>query len=78
VGAPARAADTTRAGVRREAGSPAFRAGILRGDVILQVNQSGDHAPGGQPRPWARCPGGTAFLLVARGGQEQFVTVRKE
>ena len=62
-----------------EPGSPAFRAGILRGDVILQVNRKPVTTPQEAGRALGQVPsGGTAFLLVARGGQEQFFTVRKE
>jgi serine protease Do len=62
-----------------EQGSPAFRQGISRGDVILQVNRR----PVGTPQDASRllnqvASGSSAFLLVLRGGQEQFFTVRKE
>ncbi len=59
--------------------STAARAGISRGDVILQVNRR----PVGTPQEASRAldavpSGGTAFLLVMRNGQQTFVTVRKQ
>ncbi|MEZ5283380.1 MAG: PDZ domain-containing protein [Vicinamibacterales bacterium] len=61
-----------------EQGSPAFRAGILRGDVILQVNRQAVSTPAEAGRLLGQVPdGGTAFLLIFRQGQETFVTVRK-
>ncbi len=62
-----------------EPGSSAFRAGISRGDVILRVNRRPVRTPQEASRALAQVPSnGTAFLLVLRGGQETFVTVRKE
>ena len=62
-----------------EQGSPAFRAGIVRGDIITRVNRQPVRTPQEASRVLAAVPsGGTAFLLVLRGGQEQFFTVRKE
>jgi serine protease Do len=62
-----------------EQGSPAFRAGIVRGDIITRVNRQPVRTPQDASRVLAQVPsGGTAFLLVIRGGQEQFFTVRKE
>jgi len=62
-----------------EQGSPAFRAGITRGDILLQVNRQPVRSPQEAGRLLGQVPsGGTAFLLVLRGGQEVFVTVRKE
>jgi serine protease Do len=62
-----------------EQGSSAFRAGISRGDVILQVNRRSVRTPQEASRALAQVPAnGTAFLLISRGGQETFVTVRKE
>jgi serine protease Do len=62
-----------------EQGSPAFRAGLQRGDIITRINrrpvrtpQEASHALG------AVSSGSTAFVLVLRLGQEQFFTVRKE
>jgi serine protease Do len=62
-----------------EQGSPAFRAGIARGDIITRVNRQPVRTTQEASRALAQVPsGGTAFLLVLRGGQEQFFTVRKE
>ena len=62
-----------------ELGSPAQRAGISRGDVILQVNRRPVTSPREADRALEQVPsGGTAFLLILRNGQQNFVTVRKE
>ena len=62
-----------------EQGSPAFRAGLVRGDIITRVNRQQVRTPQDASRMLSQVPsGGTAFLLVLRGGQEQFFTVRKE
>ena len=66
-----------------EVGSAAQRAGIGRGDVILQVNRRPVTSPQEANRALAQVPsGGTAFLLVLRNGpggpQENFVTIRKQ
>jgi serine protease Do len=62
-----------------EQGSPASRAGIVRGDVILQVNRKPVASPPEASRALGAVPSGsTAFLLILRNGQQQFVTVRKE
>ena len=62
-----------------EQGSPAFRAGIARGDIITRVNRQPVRTPQDASRALGQvASGGTAFLLVVRGGQEQFFTVRKE
>ncbi len=63
-----------------EQGSPAFRAGIARGDVITRINRQPVRTPQEAARALGQvASGGTAFLLVVRaGGQEQFFTVRKE
>ena len=62
-----------------EVGSAAQRAGISRGDVILQVNRRPVTSPQEATRALAQVPsGGTAFLLVLRNGQENFVTIRRQ
>jgi serine protease Do len=62
-----------------EPGSPAFRSGIQRGDIITRVNRQPVRTPQEASRALGQVrPGATAFLLVLRGGQEQFFTVRKE
>ena len=62
-----------------EQGSRAFRQGIARGDILLQVNRAPVTSPQEASRALGQVPsGGTAFLLVMRGGQEQFFTVRKD
>ena len=62
-----------------EQGSPAFRQGLTRGDIITQVNRRPVRMPQDAGRALGQVPsGGTAFLLVIRAGQEQFFTVRKE
>ena len=62
-----------------EQGSPAFRAGLARGDVITRVNRQPVRTPQDAGKALGQVSsGGTAFLLVLRNGQEQFFTVRKE
>jgi serine protease Do len=62
-----------------EPGSNAQRAGIARGDVILEVNRRPVTTPQEASRMLNAVPsGGTAFLLVFRGGVESFVTIRKD
>ncbi|HXG87984.1 MAG TPA: Do family serine endopeptidase [Vicinamibacterales bacterium] len=62
-----------------EVGSSAQRAGVGRGDVILQVNRRAVTTPQEASRALGQVPsGGTAFLLVLRNGQQNFVTVRKD
>jgi serine protease Do len=62
-----------------EQGSSAFRASLVRGDIITRINRQPVRTPQEASRALAQVPsGGTAFLLVLRGGQEQFFTVRKE
>jgi serine protease Do len=62
-----------------EAGSPAQRAGLARGDVLLQVNRRPVTSVSEAARELGRvASGSTAFMLILRNGQESFVTVRKE
>ena len=62
-----------------DAGSPAQRGGLARGDVLLQVNRRPVTSVSEAARELGRvASGSTAFLLVLRNGQESFVTVRKE
>ena len=62
-----------------EQGSPAFRAGIARGDIITHVNRQPVRTPQEASRALGQvASGSTAFLLVLRNGQEQFFTIRKE
>jgi serine protease Do len=62
-----------------EQGSPAFRASLVRGDIITRINRQPVRTPQEASRVLGQVPsGGTAFLLVLRAGQEQFFTVRKE
>ena len=59
--------------------SPAARAGLTEGDVILRVGQTPVGNAADAQRELARVPsGGTAFLRVLRDGQETFVPVTKE
>jgi serine protease Do len=62
-----------------EQGSPAQRAGLQPGDVIVRVGRQAVTSAAEAQRELSRVPsGGTAFLRVSRGGQETFVTVTKE
>jgi serine protease Do len=62
-----------------ENGSPAQRAGLSRGDVLLQVNRRAVSSVADAARELGRvASGSTAFLLVLSNGQESFVTIRKE
>jgi len=62
-----------------EQGSPAFRSGLAPRDIITRVNRQPVRTPQDAGRLLAQVPsGGTAFLLVLRGGQEQFFTIRKD
>jgi serine protease Do len=63
-----------------EPGSNAQRAGVGRGDIILQVNRRSVTTPQEASRALNAVPsGGTAFLLVLqRDGQERFITIRKD
>jgi serine protease Do len=62
-----------------EENSPAARAGLAEGDVILRVGRTAVTSASDAQRELARVPaGGTALLRVYRGGQENFVPVTKE
>jgi serine protease Do len=62
-----------------EQGSPGFRAGLQRGDILIRVNRQPVRTPQEASRALGQVSSGsTAFLLVLRQGQEQFFTVRKE
>ena len=59
--------------------SPAARAGITEGDVILRVGQTPVTNNADAQRELAKVPsGGTVFLRILRDGQETFVPVTKE
>jgi serine protease Do len=62
-----------------EPSGTAARAGLTRGDILLQVNRRPVTSVAEASRELGRvASGGTAFLLVQRGGTETFITVRKE
>jgi serine protease Do len=59
--------------------SPAARAGITPGDVILRVNRRPVSSAADASRELAQIrSGGTALVLVLRNGQETFLTMTKE
>ena len=59
--------------------SGAARAGLTPGDVIVQVNRRPVSTAAEASRELSKvASGSTAFLLVQRGGQETFLTVRKD
>jgi len=62
-----------------ESGSPAARAGLRPGDVIVRVGRQPVTSMAEANRELGRVPShGTAFLRVVRDGQETFVSVTKE
>ena len=62
-----------------EQASPAARAGLQPGDVIVRVGRQTVESAADAQRELGRiASGGTAFLRVVRGGQETFVAVTKE
>ena len=62
-----------------EQSSPAARAGLQPGDVIVRVGQQTVESATEAQQALARiASGGTAFLRIVRSGQETFVTVTKE
>jgi serine protease Do len=62
-----------------EPGSPATRAGLAAGDIIMRVGREAVRTAAEAGRELGRIPsGGTAFLRILRNGQETFVAVTKE
>jgi serine protease Do len=62
-----------------EPAGPAQRAGVGRGDIILQVNRRPVGTVQEVQRALSAVPsGGTASLLVLSNGQQRFVVMRKE
>jgi serine protease Do len=62
-----------------EQGSPAARAGLAPGDVIVRVGRETVQSAAEASRALGAIPsGGTAFLRILRSGQETFVAVTKE
>jgi serine protease Do len=62
-----------------EQGSPAARAGLTGGDVIVRVGREAIETAAEASRALGAIPsGGTAFLRILRNGQETFVAVTKE
>jgi serine protease Do len=62
-----------------EQGSPAARAGLRPGDVIVRVGREPIASIADAQQELGKVPArGTAFLRVLRDGQETFVTVTKE
>jgi serine protease Do len=59
--------------------SPAARAGLARGDVIVRVGRQAVTTAREANDQLSQIPaGGTALLRVVRGGNELFISVRKE
>jgi serine protease Do len=65
--------------VEVDSDSPAARAGIAEGDIIVRVGRQAVNSAADARRELERIQAGsTAFLRVLRNGQEQFVTITKE
>jgi serine protease Do len=65
--------------VEVEPQSPAAKAGLTPGDVILRVNRRPVGNAAEASRELGQVPSGrTAFLLILRNGQETFLTITKE
>jgi serine protease Do len=60
-----------------EPGSPAARAGVRPGDVVLDVNRTSVSSAADAVAALGRGSQDTAFLLLWRDGQELFVTVTR-
>ncbi|HVL67335.1 MAG TPA: trypsin-like peptidase domain-containing protein [Vicinamibacterales bacterium] len=61
-----------------ERGSPAFNAGVIAGDVILEVNRQPVTSVAQVTKALQSTPAGSpAFLLVWRDGQEQFIMINR-
>jgi serine protease Do len=62
-----------------EQGSPAARAGLRPGDVIVRVGREPIASAADAQRELGKVPSrGTAFMRVLRDGQETFVSVTKD
>jgi serine protease Do len=62
-----------------EPNSPAARAGLQPGDVIVRVDRQGIESAAEAARELGQvASGATTFLRVIRGGQETFVPITKE
>jgi serine protease Do len=62
-----------------EEGSPAARSGLRPGDIVKRVRNVAVGTASEAQRELAKVPsGGTALLLVSRGGEDTFITVKKE
>ena len=62
-----------------EPGSPAARAGLAVGDIVMRVGRETVETAAEASRELGRIPpGGTAFLRVLRNRQETFIAVTKE
>jgi serine protease Do len=61
-----------------ERSSPAFNAGVSPGDVILEVNKQAVNSVSQVTKALqSAAPGTPVFLVVWRGGQEQFIIMTR-